>query len=84
MFAVLILLAILIPMASGVTVKFLKTDRRTAARVALTCLLGGTACAIACLFCPANAGFTLMRLSENIAIRFTLDRFNRFYLVLVS
>ena len=84
MFGTLILLAILIPMMAGVTVRFLKTDRRTVARITLTCLLGGAACALSSLFCPADAGFTLLRLSENVAISFALDGMNRFYLVLVS
>lgn len=83
MFGALILLAILVPMVSGVAIKFIKTDRNTAAKISLVCLAGGAACALMSLMCKGDPQFTLMCLSDNARIGFALDGMSRFYIVLV-
>ena len=83
MFGALILLAILVPMLSGVAIKFLKTDRNTVAKISLACLAGGATCALMSLLSKSGAEFTLLKLTENVSIRFALDGMSRFYIVLV-
>ena len=73
MFGALILLAILVPMLSGVAIKFLKTDRNTVAKISLACLAGGATCALMSLLSKSGAEFTLLKLTENVSIRVALD-----------
>ena len=83
MFGAFILSAILLPVAGGVCIKYIKTDRRKQAILSLCCLVLSAACALLSLLYAPKAPFTVLKLSENLTVAFFLDGMSRFYIVLI-
>jgi len=84
MFAMLIIMAVFIPVLSGVGLRWLKTDRKTLGKLSVAFIAVSAFCALMTLICVEAPSFTLFTITGKVKIRFALDGMSRFYLVLVS